>query len=114
MRHLKKKKIGKGTDHKRKLLRSLASSLILYERIETTHANAQAVKPYVEKAISRAKDGSLHARRLLGAKLNSLAAKKAIEVLGPKYKDRRGGYTRLVKLVSPKSGKSKSVLELVD
>jgi large subunit ribosomal protein L17 len=114
MRHAKKKKIGKGTDHKRKLLRTLASSAILYERIETSYANARAVKPYVEKMITKAKDGSLHNRRQLLSKLTLMATKKAIEVLGPKYKDRKGGYTRLIKLNDPKAGNSKAVLEFVE
>jgi large subunit ribosomal protein L17 len=114
MRHSKKKKIGKGTDHKRKLLRTLASSAILYERIETSYANARAVKPYVEKVITKAKDSSLHSRRQLLSKLTLMAAKKAIEVLGPKYKERKGGYTRIIKLNDPKAGNSKAVLELVE
>ncbi len=114
MRHQKKKKIGKGMDHRRKLLRTLASSAILYERIETAYANARAAKSYVEKAITQSKDSSLHSRRLLLSKLTPMAAKKAIEVLGPKYKERKGGYTRLIKLNDPKAGKSKAVLELVD
>lgn len=114
MRHLKKKKIGKGTDHRRKLLRTLASSLVLYETIKTSYAKGRAAKPYVEKAITMAKDNSLHSRRLLLSKLTPIAAKKAIEVLGPKYKDRKGGYTRMIKLNDPKSGNSKVVLELVE
>ena len=114
MRHAKKKKIGKGTDHKRKLLRSLASSAILYERIETSYANARAAKSYVEKAVTQAKDNTLHSRRLLLSKLTPMAAKKALEVLGPKFKERKGGYTRLIKLNDPKAGKSKAVLEFVE
>lgn len=114
MRHLKKKKIGKGTDHKRKLLRSLASNLILYEKIQTSHNNARAAKAYVEKAITESKSNSLSARRRLLAKLLPLAAKKAIEVLGPKYKSRPGGYTRLVKLTGSQSAVSKAMLELVE
>src|SRR6185369_16010143 len=114
MRHQKKKKIGKGMDHRRKLLRTLASSAILYERIETGYANGRAVRPYVEKAITQSKDPSLHSRRILLTKLTPLAAKKAIEVLGPKYKERKGGYTRLIKLNDPKAGNSKAVLELVE
>jgi large subunit ribosomal protein L17 len=114
MRHQKKKKIGKGMDHRRKLLRTLASSAILYERIETSYANARAAKPYVEKAITQAKDNSLHSRRLLLTKLSPMAAKKAIEVLGPKFMERKGGYTRLTKLNDPKAGKSKAILELVE
>jgi large subunit ribosomal protein L17 len=114
MRHKKKKKIGKGMDHRRKLLRTLASSLVLYERIETSAANGRAAKSYVEKAITQSKDSSLHSRRQLLSKLSPMAAKKAIEVLGPKFKDRKGGYTRLIKLNDPKAGKSKVVLELVE
>src|SRR6185369_11802746 len=114
MRHQKKKKIGRGMDHKRKLLRSLASSAILYEKIETSYANGRGVRSYLEKAITQAKDNSLHSRRLLLSKLIPMAAKKALEVLGPKFKERKGGYTRLVKLNDPKSGKSKAILELVE
>ena len=113
MRHQKKKKIGKGMDHRRKLLRTLASSAILYERIETSYANGRAAKTYVEKAITQARDSSLHSRRLLLSKLSPMAAKKAIEVLGPKYKERKGGYTRLIKLNNPKAGNSKVILEFV-
>jgi large subunit ribosomal protein L17 len=122
MRHRKKKKLGRGIDHKRKLLRALLSSAILYEKIETSYANARAMKPYLEKAITpylekaitQSKDNSLHSRRLLLSKLTPMAAKKAIEVLGPKYKERKGGYTRLIKLNDPHSGKSKVLVELVD
>lgn len=101
-------------DHKRKLLRTLASSAILYERIETSYANARAAKSYVEKAITQAKTNSLHSRRLLLSKLSPMAAKKALEVLGPKYLGRKGGYTRMIKLNDPHGGKSKAVLELVE
>src|SRR5581483_6725219 len=111
MRHQKKKKLGKGTDHRRKLLRTLASSAILYERIETSYANARGARSYVEKLITQAKDNSLHSRRLLLGKLTPMAAKKAIEVLGPKYLERKGGYTRVIKLNDPHGGKSKAVLE---
>ncbi len=114
MRHQKKKKFGKGVNHKIKLLRTLASSTILYERIETGYSNARAVRGYLEKAITRAKVNSLHSRRILLSKLTPMAAKKALEVLGPKYLDRKGGYTRLIKLNDPAAGASKTILELVE
>lgn len=114
MRHQKKIKFGKGTDHRRKLLRTLASSAILYERIETSYANARAVKPYVEKLVTKAKTDSLHARRHLLSKLTRNAATKAMEVMGPKYASRNGGYMRLTKLTNPASGVSKAVLEFVE
>ncbi len=114
MRHRKKKKFGKGMDQRRKLLRALASSAILYERIETSYANARAVKPYLEKLITRAKDATLHDRRLLLAGLSKNATAKAIEVYGPKYANRPGGYLRLTKLNNPKAGLSKAVIEFVE
>ena len=114
MRHRKKKKFGKGTDHRRKLLRSLASSLILYERIETSFANARAVRPYVERLITKSKISSLHTRRQLLSKLSLNATKKLLEVFGPKYAKKSGGYTRLTKLSAPASGLSKALVELVE
>jgi len=114
MRHRTKKKFGKGPDQRRKLLRALASSAILYERIETSYANARAVKPYIEKLITKSKSNTLHVRRQLLAKLTTNAASKALEVLGPKYQDRKGGYTRLIKLNDPAAGKSKAVIEFVE
>ena len=114
MRHLKKKKFGKGMDHRRKLLRTLASSAILYERIETSYSNARAVKPYLERIITRAKVDSLHNRRQLLTKLTRNAAAKALEVMGPKYVSRAGGYVRLIKLNDPKAGASKAVIEFVE
>jgi large subunit ribosomal protein L17 len=114
MRHLKNKKFGKGMDHRRKLLRTLASSAILYERIETSYSNARAVKPYIEKLITKAKEPTLHNRRQLLSALTRNATAKALEVYGPKYANRPGGYLRLIKLNDPKAGKSKAVLEFVE
>lgn len=114
MRHQKKKKFGKGMDHRRKLLRSLASSLVLHERIQTSYANARAMRPYVEKLITKAKTPTLHVRRQLLAGLTRNAAAKTIEVLGPKFISRPGGYVRLTKLNNPAAGLSKVVVELVE
>lgn len=114
MRHRKKLKLGKGTGQKRKLLRSLASSLVLYEKIATSLKNAKAARTYAEKLITRAKENTLRNRRILLPKLSPMAVKKMFEVLGPKYKERKGGYTRMVKLAHPNSGNSKVLLELVE
>lgn len=114
MRHLKKKKIGKGTDHRRKLLRALASQVILHEKIQTSYANARAIRPYVEKLITKGKVDDLHVRRVLMSRLTKNAALKTVEVLGPKYKERKGGYIRLTKLNNPHAGLSKVIVELID
>lgn len=114
MRHQKKRKFGKGTDHRRKLLRTLASSLVLHERIQTTYANARAVRPYVEKLITKAKVPTLHVRRQLLIGLTRNAAAKTLEVLGPKFVQRPGGYVRITKLNNPAAGLSKAVVEFVE
>lgn len=81
------------------MLRNLASSILIYEKVKTTKAKAQAVKPLVERMITAAKMGDLNARRgLIKVLLQKNAIKKAMEVLGDRYRDRQGGYTRITKL----------------
>lgn len=100
MRHKKKgKTLGREAGHRNMMLRNLASSIVIYEKVKTTEAKAKAVKPVVERAITAAKKGDLHARRRLISLLpQENASKKLMEVLGERYKDRPGGYTRIVKL----------------
>lgn len=81
------------------MIRNLASSLIMYEKIKTTSAKAKVTKPFVERLINKAKKGDLVARRsLLEALPQTLAVEKAMDVLGERYKTRAGGYTRIIKL----------------
>jgi large subunit ribosomal protein L17 len=81
------------------MLRNLASSIIIYEKVKTTEAKAKAVKPLVEKAITISKKGDLTARRrLLEILPQKMAVRKAMEVLGKRYEKNNGGYTRIVKL----------------
>jgi large subunit ribosomal protein L17 len=115
MRHnvKKSKKLGRGMDHRRKLLRTLASSVIVYEKIETTTANAKAVRSYVDKVISKGKVNTLHANRQVFSALSRNAARKVIEVLGARYKERAGGYTRILISGKSKDGMNKYLVELV-
>ena len=113
MRHLKKKKIGRGMDQKRKLLRSIAASVIVYEKIQTTEARAKIARSTVEKLISKGKQDSLHSKRQIFSALPGNAARKVIEVLGARYKDRKGGYTRIVRIGKSKDGMPRVQLELV-
>ena len=79
-------------------MRSLARSLVLEERISTTEAKAKALRPFVERLVSYAKTNSLASRRLAVAKLQDTAAvKKLFATIGPRYTERAGGYTRVVK-----------------
>lgn len=101
MRH---RNTGKVLDRKKgpraALLRNLATSLVLYEKIKTTKAKAQAVRPLVEKMITAGKRGTLASRRKLSSFFyGENVSKKIMEELGPRYKNRAGGYTRITKLV---------------
>ena len=100
MRHRKKTvKLDRKKAPREMMLKNLASSVLIYEKVKTTEAKAKAVRPLVEKAIGVAKVGDLTARRRLIQTLpQKLAVKKAMEVLGERYQSRKGGYTRLVKL----------------
>lgn len=100
-------------DQRRKLLRSLAASTIVYEKIETTHARAKLTRSFVERLISKGKDATLHDKRQLFSALPINAARKVIEVLGPRYKTRPGGYTRIIRVGKYKDGMPKVQLELV-
>ncbi|HNX10918.1 MAG TPA: 50S ribosomal protein L17 [bacterium] len=100
MRHANKGKILDRDKASRELmLRNLASSVILYEKVKTTEAKAKVVRPIVERLITIAKTGNLNSRRrLIQVLLQKNAVKKSMEVLGARYQDRQGGYTRIVKL----------------
>ena len=94
------------------MLRNLASSVLIYEKVKTTVAKAKAVKPLVEKMINTAKKDNLTARRdLLSVLPQKMAVKKAIEVLGKRYEDKKGGYARIVKL-GARSGDSAEMAQI--
>ena len=98
------KKLGRKTDQRVALLRSLAFDVIRHERIITTAAKAVETKRTVEKLITHGKKGTLHHRRLAAAQLpNKEAIKKIFDDLAPRYAGRSGGYTRIIKL-GPRKG----------
>jgi large subunit ribosomal protein L17 len=113
MRHRKTKKLQKGYGKSRRLEKSLAAALILYEKITTTANRGKYIRAHVEHLITKGKAGSLHKNRQLFAQLPQNAARKVFEVLGPKYKDRAGGYTRMVKVAKAKDGTTRVQVELI-
>ena len=117
MRHGKQRhKLSRDSAHRKALLRNLSRELIEHERIKTSQAKAKAVKPEVEKLITLAKRGDLHARRQALATLgqDKFAVHKLFEEVAPRYVERPGGYTRIVKLGPRKSDSTEMVyLELV-
>jgi large subunit ribosomal protein L17 len=117
MRHRKQRhKLSRDSAHRKSLLRNLSRELIEHERIETSQAKAKAVKPRVEKLITLGKRGDLHARRLALSELgqDKFIVHKLFEEVAPRYADRPGGYTRIVKLGPRRSDSTEMVfLELV-
>lgn len=93
------KTLDRSSDARGALLRGLATSVILYEHVNTTLAKAKAVRPLVERMITKGKVKSLHTRRQLARVLmTETAILKILEELGPRYAKRPGGYTRIIKL----------------
>ncbi len=119
---MKNRKLGRDSAHRKALLRNLATSLIVHGRIETTEKKAMELRSVVEKLITLAKRGDLHARReaakvvfnVVDEKTGQTALQKLFEEVGPKYADRNGGYTRVIKTEMRRGDASPmAVIELV-
>lgn len=106
-----KRTLGRKADERRALLRSLSCSLIREGKIQTTEAKAKEVRPFVEKMVTTAKTDTVAKRRFILSKLqNKTQAAKLFKEVAPKYVDRTGGYTRIIKLPIRKSDASKMAL----
>ncbi|MBX6425287.1 MAG: 50S ribosomal protein L17 [Variibacter sp.] len=99
MRHGKvHRKLNRTAEHRRAMFANMCAALIKHEQIITTLPKAKELRPIVEKLVTLGKRGDLHARRQAIAELRDVAmVKKLFDVLGPRYKDRNGGYTRVLK-----------------
>jgi large subunit ribosomal protein L17 len=117
MRHAKQRnKLSRDSAHRKALMRNLCRDVIEHERIRTSQAKAKAVKPKVEKLITLGKRGDLHARRIALSELGNdkFLVHKLFEEVAPRYTERPGGYTRIVKLGPRRSDSTEMVfLELV-
>lgn len=119
MRHQKKgRKLNRTPSHRKALMRNLASSLILHKRIQTTDAKAKELRGVVEPLITFAKQGTVHARRMVRKTLPGVYGQQITEILfnelGPLYIDRPGGYTRITKLGRRENDRAPvSLIELV-
>ena len=118
MRHQRKTvKLGRTQGHRNALLSNLAVSLIEHGQIKTTVAKAKAVRPVIEKLVTKAKTGTLHARRMALADLrhNEGAVRKLFTEIGPLNAARKGGYTRIVKLGARRSDAAEmAIIQWVD
>jgi large subunit ribosomal protein L17 len=109
-------RLGSGPDHQRLMLANQASDLFRHGRIKTTEAKAKQLRPYAEKLITKAKRGDLHARRQVLSKLRDRdVVAYLFEDIAPRFEDRHGGYTRILKL-APRQGDNArmALIELVD
>jgi large subunit ribosomal protein L17 len=110
----KGRKLSLKKDQRNALLKSLITAFFLKEKIKTTETKAKEISGKIEKLITKAKKGNLASRRLLNSFLSEKIVKKIISEIAPKYKERKGGYTRVIKLGSRKSdGARMAIIELV-
>lgn len=109
------RRLGRRTDHRNLMLRNIVTSLMKSGRIETTEAKAKEAKRAAEKMITLAKRGDLHARRqAMAYMLDETVVKNMFDEIAPKYSDRNGGYTRIIKIGQRRGDASPMVLlELV-
>lgn len=114
-KRIKGKKFSRKTDQRRAFMRSLAANLIIRERIETTTVRARQTANLVEKMITKGKKNDLAGKKALFAALPKEAAIKVANVIAPRFKDRVGGYTRVIKLGQRlKDGAPMAIVELMD
>jgi len=117
MRHLKRTaKLGRTGEHRNAMLANMVCSLIKHKRITTSLAKAKAARSVAEKMVTLGKSGTLHDRRLAAARLHQEDAVKILfNEIVPMQKERRGGYTRIIRLGQRQGGASqKAILEFVD
>jgi len=110
----KTKQLSRGKNQRNALIKTLAVSLIKHEKITTTEIKAKVLKSFVEKLITKGKEGTLNAQRLIASKVGHAVASKIVKVISPKYKDRKGGYTRVIKVKTRLSdGAKRAQIEFV-
>ena len=117
MRNRKKgRQLSRTRSHRKATLRNMATSLFLHERIETTTAKAKELRPYAERLITLARRGDVHARRLAAMKIQDRQVlAKLFGDIAPRYMERPGGYTRVLKLGNRKGDAAEmSLIELVN
>ena len=110
------RKLQRTSSHRAALFRNMAAALVKHEQITTTTAKAKELRPYVEKLITLAKKGGLSNRRLVQARLmDETQLRKLFDVLAPRYAERAGGYTRVIKAgIRASDAAPIAIIELVD
>lgn len=110
----KTRKLGRKRDQRKALIKGLASNLILQGKIKTTEAKAKEAKPLIERMISKSQSKNFNSFRYAAKFISKVAVKKLVNEIGPKYAERKGGYTRIIKLGRRSSDSAKmAIIELV-
>lgn len=108
------RKFGRKRDGRKALLRSLANALILHGKIRTTEPKAKELRNYIEPIISRARKDTVSNHRLVARELHASIVKQLFSVVAPRYRERKGGYTRIIRQLSRKTDAAKlAVIELI-
>jgi len=112
--HSKIRKLGRKRDQRKALYKTLMSSLVKYGKIETTEAKAKEIRPTTEKLVTKARTKTLANQRILFKHLSKEAARKMINEIGSRYENKKGGYTRIIKL-GPRRGDAaaRAIIEFV-
>lgn len=115
MRHLKKgRKFSRTRNQRRAFLRALLSQLVTHGRIHTTEARAKELRPLAEKLVTTAKAGTLANRRLAASRISAPAVAALLRDIAPRYRERQGGYVRIIKLAPRKSDSARlAIIEFV-
>ena len=120
MRHQKKgRKFNRSASHRKAMMSNLASSLIIHKQIKTTDSKGKELRGFIERLVTYAKQDSLHGRRLIQKRIQGKRAKEIANILihdiAPQYKNRNGGYTRIIKLKNRINDNAEvSIIEFVD
>ena len=120
MRHQKKgRKLNRTASHRKALFSNLAASLVIHKKIRTTDAKGKELRTYIERLVTYAKRGDVHARRLIQKRITGKRGKEIANILihdiAPAYADRHGGYTRLIKLNNRKNDNAPvTLIEFID
>lgn len=114
--HNQNRTFGRPRNQRAALLRGLALSLIEHGKIQTTEAKAKELRPYVERLVTHGKDNTVASRRQVASKLgepDNAMVKKLFEDIAKRYADKKGGYTRIIKLGETAAGRREAVIEFV-
>lgn len=108
---------GRPRSQRTALMRGLAVSLIRNGKIKTTEAKAKELRPFIEKLITKGKENTIAARRIVASRLGEpaeIVVKKMFDSIAPKFKERAGGYTRIIKMGRTSAGRDEAVIEFVE